>query len=84
MSELAITFNMVKANGEDFTDSEIDEFNEEFITLVEKHGYLVGGSIGPYSEDDECSDDVSDMDFYDDDSEFFDTSEDIDYPDEEK
>ena len=41
MSELAITFNMVKANGEDFTDSEIDEFNEEFITLVEipEHPY---------------------------------------------
>ena len=67
MNELEIKFNMVKANGEDFTDDEIDEFNDEFIELVEKHGYLVGGSIGPYREDDECFDDVTDMDYIGDD-----------------
>ena len=56
--ELEIRFNMVKSDGQNITDDEIDEFNDEFIELVEKHGYLVGGSIGPYNEDDdECSDD---------------------------
>ena len=62
MKELEIRFNMVKTNGEDFTDDEIDNFNDEFIVLVEKHNYLVGGSIGLYNKDfDECSDDD---DFY--------------------
>ncbi len=54
MRELVLKFNMVKPNKELFTDDEIDEFNDEFISLVEKHGYLVGGSIGPYNENDEC------------------------------
>ena len=62
MSELEIKFNMVKSNNEDFTDDEIDEFNEKFIELVERHGYLVGGSIGPYMDDDECVDDDEDID----------------------
>jgi hypothetical protein len=61
MNELEIKFNMVKSNGKDFTDDEIDDFNNDFIDLVEKHSYLVAGSIGPYVEDDECSDD--DFDF---------------------
>ena len=56
MEELEINFSMVKSNGENFTDDEIDRFNDEFIDLVEKFGYLVGGSIGTYSEnDDKCS-----------------------------
>jgi hypothetical protein len=77
MDELEIKFNMVKSNGEDFTDDEIDQFNDEFIELVEKHGYLVGGSIGPYNEDDnECNDDSDDID-----EEIFEMGEaDIDYP----
>jgi len=54
MKELVLKFNMIKPNKELFTDDEIDEFNDEFISLVEKHGYLVGGSICPYNEDDEC------------------------------
>lgn len=72
MDELEIRFNMVKVNGEDFTDDEIDKFNDDFIELVEKYGYLVGGSIGPYGVDDnECTDD----------EEFFDMGEgDIEYP----
>ena len=68
MNELEIKFNMVKSNNQDFTDDEIDEFNDEFIDLVEKHGYLVGGSIGPYNDDDsECTDDITDMDYIGDD-----------------
>ena len=66
MNELEIKFNMVKSNGKDFTDDEIDDFNNEFIELVEKHGYLVAGSIGPYDEDeDDCSDiDIDEFDSY--------------------
>lgn len=66
MNELEIKFNMVKSNGKDFTDDEIDDFNNEFIDLVEKHGYLVAGSIGPYDEDeDDCSDiDIDEFDSY--------------------
>lgn len=76
MNELEIKFNMVKANGQDFTDDEIDNFNNEFIELVEKYGYLVGGSIGPYDDNfDECSDDMMDMDYYGDE---IDNIEDID------
>jgi len=82
MDELEIKFNMVKSDGQDFTDDEIDEFNDEFIQLVEKHGYLVGGSIGPYNEyNDECNDDSDDFNTDDIDEEIFDMGEgDIDYP----
>lgn len=66
MNELEIKFNMVKSNGKDFTDNEIDEFNNEFIDLVEKHNYLVAGSIFPYDEDlDDCLDiDIDEFDSY--------------------
>lgn len=70
MNELEIKFNMVKSNGKDFTDDEIDDFNNDFIELVEKHSYLVAGSIGPYIEDDECSDDDFDLDDFEEIDEF--------------
>ncbi len=53
IEELEISFNMVKQDGKPFTEEEIDKFNDEFIQLVEKYNYLVGGSIGPYIEHDE-------------------------------
>ena len=69
MNELEIRFNMVKQNGEDFTDDEIDLFNDEFIELVEKNGYLVGGGISPYNLSyDEESIEIDD-DFFDDEDE---------------
>jgi len=81
MDELEIRFNMVKSNGECFTDDEIDEFNDEFITLVEKHGYLVGGSIGPYDEYNSQCDDSDDFNTDDIDDEIFDMGEgELDYP----
>lgn len=77
MEELEIKFNMVKPSGEDFTDDEIDQFNNEFIDLVEKFGYFVAGSIGPYNDnEDECTDDD-----YNEDEEIFSMGEeDMDFP----
>lgn len=65
MKELEISFNMVKQNGQDFTEEEIDKFNDEFIKIVEKNNYLVGGSIGPYIENDDFEDleDLEDFDY---------------------
>ena len=81
MEELEIKFNMVKSTGEDFTDDEIDQFNDEFIELVEKFGYLVGGSIGPYNENnDECNDDSDYFNTDEIDEEIFSMGEDMDFP----
>jgi len=61
MKELEINFNMIKQDGKPFTEEEIDKFNDEFIQLVEKYNYLVGGSIRPYSEfEDDNFDDFED------------------------
>jgi len=58
MNQLDISFAMMKRDFSDFTDDEIDEFSNEFIELVEKHNYLVGGGIKRIGDDSWEDDDI--------------------------